>query len=205
MIGDAISWRYTWRIFYHFYLDSDALQVLISQCRTLIQSSTDLTTWNESIYGKYLRFCTEQSMVELRAHWELYLSLDLLPEPQKRALRKSFTSSMKETQKKADQYNMRVVRATGPLISPTAHNADLDLFQSFWSTGVMKGRSYPNPPASHINPMFAYSLGGREFNVHYCTQPVTAFHLAPAVAQSYEVPRSGSHRRFCGCGDESIL
>ena len=190
MIADGISWRYAWRIFYHFYLDSDALQVLLSQCRALVQSSADLTTWNASTYGKYLRFCTERSMTEIRGLWELYLSVDVLPGPQKRALRKSFTSSMKEIQKNADKYDTGMLRAAGPPSSPAVYNSEIDLFRSFWSTGVMKGRSYPNPPAPHVNPMFAYSLGGREFNVHYGTQPLSAFHLAPALAQSYDISRS---------------
>ena len=127
-------------------------------------------------------------MIEIRSHWEHYLSLDVLPEPQKRALRNSFSSSMKETLKHA-QNNTGVVsalKASGPLGIPTGctdNNAQNDLFRSFWSTGVMKGR-FPHPPASHVNPTFTYSLGGQEFNVDSATHAVAAFHLAPVLAQN---------------------
>ena len=60
---------------------------------------------------------------------------------------------------------------------------DDPLFRSFWSTGVMKGRS-PHTPASHVNPTFAYLLGGQEFNVDSATHAVAAFHLAPVLAQN---------------------
>lgn len=47
----------------------------------------------------------------------------------------------------------------------------------------MKGR-FPHPPASHVNPTFAYSLGGQEFNVDITTHAPATFHLAPVLAQN---------------------
>ena len=132
-------------------------------------------------------------MIEIRSHWEHYLSLDVLPEPQKRALRNSFSSSMRETLKFAPNQTGAVsaFRASGPLGIPTSYtdnNAQNDLFRSFWSTGVMKGR-FPHPPASHVNPTFAYSLGGKEFNVDNTTHAAAAFHLAPVLAQNQRSAR----------------
>jgi len=66
-----------WHIFYHFFIDDDSLEVLLSQC--LIHSSEDLTTWNTSSYGKYIRFCTKESMIETNPLSAFHLSPALSP------------------------------------------------------------------------------------------------------------------------------
>ncbi|KAF8958508.1 hypothetical protein BDZ97DRAFT_1762138 [Flammula alnicola] len=185
-VADGVPVNHAWSIFYHFFLDQSSYDLLLAQCRTLIRSSSDMRTWRASKYGKYLRFCTEHSLVEIRRHWSLYLETDGLADKEKKALRESFTSGMKSVRESNRGSVITGLRAAGPLFLSILEESAKS-YTKFWTSGITVSKSSQSTTAPHINPTFAYSLSGRTFNVHYGTDPILAFHLAPVLASIKDV------------------
>jgi hypothetical protein len=181
MIADDVSSVDAWPIFYHFFLDRKSHNILLSQCRTLIQSASDMQAWRSSKYGAYLRLCTEQSLVEVRRHWLLYLETGDLSDKDQKSLKTSFISSMNSVLDKYPEGVWSSVRSAGPVGMTSVLGQGPKSFRAFWTTGVTS-TSTPNTSPPYVNPTFVYSLSGNRFNVHYGTDPIVAFHLAPAVA-----------------------
>ena len=172
--GDA------WPIFYHFFLDRKSYNILLAQCRTLIQSASNMQAWKSSKYGTYLRFCTEHSLAEVRRHWVLYLETGGLSDKDQKALKISFTSSMKSVLDTPDQVPS-ALRSAGPVGMLSIRERGPKSFREFWTTGVISSTSTPKTSPPYVNPTFVYSLSGKRFNVHHGTDPILAFHLAPAM------------------------
>jgi hypothetical protein len=141
-----------------------------------------MQAWRSSKYGAYLRFCTEQSLVEIRRHWVLYLETGDLSDKDQKSLKSSFTSSMNTVLDKHPDGVLSSVRSAGPVDMVSVHEQGTKSFRAFWTTGVTSSTSTPNIRPPYVNPTFVYSLSGNRFAVHYGTDPIVAFHLAPAVA-----------------------
>jgi hypothetical protein len=141
-----------------------------------------MQSWRSSKYGTYLRYCTEQSLVEIRRHWVLYLETGDLSDKGQKSLRTSFTSSMNSVLDKYPEGVLSSVRSAGPVDMVSVHEQGTKSYRAFWTTGVTSSTSTPNVSPPYVNPTFVYSLSGNRFDVHYGTDPIAAFHLAPAVA-----------------------
>ena len=140
-------------------------------------------TWNTSSYGKYIRFCTKESMIEIRQKWEFYLATNNLSKQEKDAQRKSFSSHMKQIREKlGDDIVLTMVRGAGPINQEASVRVGMQVLRTFWEDGFMKGSATGTTISPHVNPTFVYSLSGSEFNVHYRTNPLSAFHLSPALS-----------------------
>ncbi|CAA7259328.1 unnamed protein product [Cyclocybe aegerita] len=184
MIVDGVEAGHTWPIFYHFFLNQASYDVLLAQCRTLVQSSTDMAAWKASKYGKWLHFCDDSSLAHVRRQWTLYLETDAQPRKEKQILKASFTAGMKSVLK-----THAIVSTAGPAAGPLIHTYfenncpnKIKSCSEFWSTGVTAPTLFKDSVNQHVNPTFVYSLSGKKFNVHYGTDPIRAFHLAPAFA-----------------------
>ena len=188
MIIDEIAVVTMWRIFYHFLLDDESLQILLCQCRKLSQCCTNLDTWNASQYGVYLRFSTDHTLMEIKRHWQLYTEMDLLPEKDMQALKETFISSMKSVVVESRGTSVMATRACGPLGQNPAVEATQVSLMSLWTTGVLNRATSPLPPSPHVNPTFVYSRAGRTFNIFPTTDPLSVFHLAPALAETKDGP-----------------
>jgi len=182
MIADGISPVDAWPIFYHFFLDQKTYNILLAQCHTLIQFASNLEVWKSSKYWIYLRFCTEHSLAEIRRHWVLYLETGDLSDKDQKALRTSFNSCMKSVLKNKSDNVVTALRSAGPVGVFSMLELAPKSFREFWTTGVASSRSTAQPSPPYVNPTFVYSLSGKRFNVHYGTNPILAFHLAPAMA-----------------------
>lgn len=180
MAADGVSTTAAWSIFYHFFLNQTEHDILGVHCQTLVQCSIDFDTWKASKYGGYIRFCTEHSFLQVRRHWILYLGFDNLSEGEKQTIRASFTCGMKVTQNiyKGNKV-ITSLRSAGPLFGSSIDEAGKS-HDAFWTTGTTRLNSRSAAQLPHTNPTFVYSLSGNKFNVHYGTDPLTAFHLAPA-------------------------
>ena len=177
MVADGESSLVIWSIFYHFFLDDASLGLLLAQCRKLVQISDDMQTWRASKYGGFLSFCTDHTLAEIRRHWALYLEMEAMPYQKKINLKDNFISSMIAVRYKYSKV-YSAVNAAGPLAAEIIELAP-KLFTKFWSTGVTVGISAHSNPCPHLNPTFVYSASGTKFNVHYGTDPIISFHLAP--------------------------
>ena len=194
MVADGESSLVIWSIFYHFFLDDASLGLLLAQCRKLVQISNDMQTWRASKYGGFLRFCTDHTLGEIRRHWILYLEMETMPGREKIPLKNNFISGMRAAKSKPNAASTSVnhaVNAAGPLASEIFQLAP-KLFGEFWSTGVTVGTSTQSKPCPHLNPTFVYSVAGAKFNVHYGTDPVVSFHLAPIFTSTKDPQESST-------------
>ncbi|CAA7259325.1 unnamed protein product [Cyclocybe aegerita] len=143
-----------------------------------------MVSWKASKYGDWLRFCDDHSLVEVRRHWAQYQEMDDLPQKNKQELEASFASGMKSVLKKVGSTGAPVV-AAGPLsynLLNDRKSSNIETFSEFWSSGVTARSLFSDAIDRCLNPTFVYSRAGKAFNVHYATDPIRAFHLAPYFA-----------------------
>ncbi|KAF9476993.1 hypothetical protein BDN70DRAFT_838420 [Pholiota conissans] len=182
MIVDGVNPETAWSIFYHFFLDESSFNILIAQCRTLLQSSSDMTTWKNSKYGFFIRFCTDRTLSEIRRHWGLYAESKDLSKAKHKAWKASFLSEMETVREHIQRATLTALRSAGPLFM-SVYEAGSKSYTSFWTTGVIKSSSSRVTDTPFANPTFSYSCTGKKLNVHFGTDPISAFFLAPVLAQ----------------------
>ncbi|KAG1860793.1 hypothetical protein F4604DRAFT_1957715 [Suillus subluteus] len=176
-----------WNIFFHFYLDKASHDLLISQCRKLVELSSDLDSWNDGPYGHFLRVCTRDTLTELRRLWQLYVKTTTFSPSEEKAFKSAYAADVKASKTKSG-FVYTSSRAAGPL-SMYALKMAGDHYNIYWETGICS--AVPKRPSeiSHPNPTLAYSMVGDKFGVHYGTDPLSCFHLAEVLA-----PAVGSSR-----------
>ncbi|KAG1879717.1 hypothetical protein F4604DRAFT_1751188 [Suillus subluteus] len=169
-----------WNIFFHFYLDKASHDLLISQCRKLVELSSDLDSWNNGPYGHFLRMCTRDTLAELRRLWQLYVKTTACSPSEAKAFESAYAADVKASKAKF-KFVYTSSRAAGPL-SMYALKMAGDHYNIYWETGICS--AVPKRPSemSRPNPTLAYSMVGDKFGVHYGTDPLSCFHLAEALA-----------------------
>lgn len=148
----------------------------MDQCKKLIQLSDSIETWSASLYGSFLKFSTEHTLVELRRHWKLYIDMHGLPKHRLAAINEAF---VKRSQLSINNYSMYLcsIRSSGPLVA-RALRVVVEQYQTYWKTGVTHSDPLEIKQATFFNPAFAYSLGGEGFHVQNNTDPLVPFHLS---------------------------
>ncbi|GLB37437.1 putative protein with domain of unknown function (DUF4470) [Lyophyllum shimeji] len=177
LVADERSYGIIWNIFFHFYLDENSHSILIEQCKKLVDHSDSLQRWNSSPYGRFIKMSTAYTLMELRRHWSLYIDLQQLPGGRLKAIRAAFKEAFK-TQANKSGILLTTARSTGPLAMQSAQVLT-EQCQRYWRTGVTFSDRSKASAARYLNPTFAYSLEGEGCNVHYGTDPLAIFHLAP--------------------------
>ncbi|KAG1865927.1 hypothetical protein DFJ58DRAFT_863736 [Suillus subalutaceus] len=169
-----------WNIFFHFYLDKASHDLLILQCRKLVELSSDLDSWHNGPYGHFLRMCTRDTLAELRRLWQLYVKTTTFSPSKAKGFKSTYAAGIRASKAKFGLV-CTSSRAAGPL-SMYALKMAGDHYNIYWETGICS--AVPKRPAevSHPNPTLAYSLAGDKFAVHYGTDPLSCFHLAEALA-----------------------
>ncbi|TFK33596.1 hypothetical protein BDQ12DRAFT_766428 [Crucibulum laeve] len=182
MIADDLSSATIWNIFFHFRLDKVSHSTLVEQCKKLIELSETPKKWNASPYASSLRMCTDYSLAELRRHWMLYVDMQGLPKSRLAAISDAFERQSKRNLKKYSA-NLSASRSLGPIWF-RGGNVVSESFRNFWKNGVtfVDGKSITS--ATLLNPTFVYSLGGEGCSLHYGTDPLIPFHLAPLFANT---------------------
>ncbi|KAG2366683.1 hypothetical protein BDR07DRAFT_1373405 [Suillus spraguei] len=154
-----------WNIFFHFFLDKASHDLLISQCRRLVELSGDLDSWNNGPYGHCLRMCTGDTLAELRRLWQLYIKTTTCSPSEAKAFASSYAADVKAS--KADfEFVFTASRAAGPLSMYAIQMAG-DHYNNYWDTGVCSAVAKRPSEASHPNPTFAFSMVGDKFGVHW--------------------------------------
>ncbi|KAG2137193.1 hypothetical protein BD769DRAFT_1664094 [Suillus cothurnatus] len=174
-------------ILFTLLADEASHVLLISQCRKLIDLSSDLDNWHNGPYGHFLRMCTKDTLAELRRLWQLYVKTTTFSPSETKEFKSTYAADVKATKTKTE-FVCVSSRAAGPLAMYALKMAN-DHYNIYWETGICS--SVPKRPSevSHPNPTLVYSLAGDKFAVHYGTDPLSCFHLAEALA-----PAVGSTR-----------
>ncbi|KAF8628200.1 hypothetical protein AX15_004049 [Amanita polypyramis BW_CC] len=180
-----------WNFYYHFFIDSETLDMVLDQCQLLVDLSVDISGWNTSIYGTFLRFCSADSLSALRRHWVLYAGTKSISRDEKASLHAQFRKPSRldgsDSKDKPELTNLTSMRAAGPLWMELK-DLGYKQYKRYWKTGVMFDNPAQVVTAKEINPTFAFSAMGKGFALHYASDPILSFHLAKALA-----PVKGSH------------
>ncbi len=169
-----------WDSFFHMKVDQTTLAAIIDQSRKLLDISSTLQKWEASSYGGVLKFCTANTLPDLRRHWQLWVDYETLSPQRRQETEETFAAGCAAALKKLPGA-APASRAFGPLMAFSLVTANQS-FRQFWTTGTTHTDAKPIKEASHINPTFLYCLGGKGFHVHYGTDPLSLFHLAPDLA-----------------------
>ncbi|KAJ7658957.1 hypothetical protein B0H17DRAFT_343517 [Mycena rosella] len=172
LLADGLDTCTVWSVFFHFYLDKNALLQLTTQCRKLLDIGESLEEWASSTYAAFIRMGTQYTLTELRRHWTFYIDMHNLPVERKNTIRDAFSA------KSRSAADLGIgARSAGPVIDK-ALKVCAAQFMAYWKTGTTFTKPKETAAATFLNPTFVYSLGGEGCYVHYGTDPVAPFHLA---------------------------
>ncbi|KAM6496295.1 hypothetical protein JOM56_009001 [Amanita muscaria] len=178
-----------WNLYFHFFIDGRTLSMILSQCQRLVEVSVDIQSWNDSDYGKFLRFSTTHTLSEVRRHWMLYFETQKLSSTEKKSLHAKFRKgNSADVSGPLYKHNLTSIRSAGPLWM-SLKDLGSRQFDRYWKSGTTFGDDMDIAAAKQINPTFAYSAMGRGFALHYGSDPILSFHLAKGLA-----PLKGSVR-----------
>ncbi|KAH8799250.1 hypothetical protein DL96DRAFT_875403 [Flagelloscypha sp. PMI_526] len=178
-------------IFYHPYLDKVALDLLISQCRSLAAAATSTKTWRESKYGDVIHMTTKRTLVELRALWVKYATMHSLPPAQLTKILTTFKNEFKSTGNSGAASAVSTGRSAGPLMTRAVSTETLaEAFRSFWKTGTTYTDQARISAATLLNPTFVYNRAGVGIGFHYGSDPLMGFHLAPTYGNLLRVKQT---------------
>ncbi|KAF7363875.1 MYND-type domain-containing protein [Mycena sanguinolenta] len=178
-------------IFFHLYLEKEPLALLVSQCRILLDASTTFQNWKESRYGSTLRMSSEYTLTELRGHWDQYAKLHTLPNSQPCTIVAEFKAVLTEYQTHYHGSRSRVYSHTSRSAGPLMHYASeilSECFHDFWKYGTTFISQTRCSAANLLNPTFVYTQLGDGCHVHYGSDPVMPFHLAPIFGNLNAAP-----------------
>jgi hypothetical protein len=163
-----------WEIYYHIFLSTPASELLQALIKRLLLMTDSLNGWHRSTLGSCIQLVNEDTLGQLRGFWARYCTESV---PEKREVQ----IAMEEFRRtKCGEYVVTSARSAGPLFIQALETAPL-LHRQFWEKGVIWGGG---EEAIHTNPtMIVTGVRGTQFAVHYGTEPVLPFHLAPAFAE----------------------
>ncbi|KAI6131242.1 hypothetical protein EV401DRAFT_2254568 [Pisolithus croceorrhizus] len=131
-----------------------------------------MDSWRQGPYSHFIVMCNLDTLSEIGRFWKLWLGASDFNAKQTRRFKERF------------QDVITTIRSAGPL-APVATHAISEQFKRFWATGVTDDGLRNMKPANRVNPTFAFSTpSGDEFSLHYCTDPISGFHLAESLASS---------------------
>ncbi|KAF7363872.1 hypothetical protein MSAN_01045200 [Mycena sanguinolenta] len=187
MVIDDKDAKKIFDIFFHLYLEKEPLALLVSQCRILLGASTTFQCWKESRYGSTLRMSSEHTLTELRRRWDQYAKMHTLPNSQLCRIVADFKAVVTGYQNHHLPAVGHTSRSAGPLM-PHASKILSECFRDFWKYGTTFVSPTRRSAANLLNPTFVYTQDGVGCRVHYGTDPVMPFHLAPIFGNAHAAP-----------------
>ncbi|KAI9056334.1 hypothetical protein FKP32DRAFT_1682302 [Trametes sanguinea] len=176
MVLDDVPQDAMWDIAFHMYLNDRSISTLADQCHKLIACAGTLDSWHASPYGRVIRISSEYTLQELRRLWNLYLETASPGCPRMRGLRSQADDRRKAIWlEQKDSLKWSSARSSEPLSAQSVFVYSQQ-FHHYWKTGTT---SYGGEDLPHVNPTFLQSRRGEGFHIHYGTDPLAPFHLAP--------------------------
>ena len=159
--------------------------MLFDQCRKLISFAVNPETWKAGPYGHFLTTCDTATLAGLRCVWTAYFDTASFSSKQAKQFEQRYTDGMKEMSQRVGPGTTAAARSAGPLALHVQDSVSRQ-FRSYWTSGVtdngVQGKTQAKKRRLSVNPMFAFSIDGDKFAVHYGTDPLSGFHLAEAFA-----------------------
>ncbi|KAI0547822.1 hypothetical protein F4679DRAFT_597235 [Xylaria curta] len=174
-----------WNIYYHMYLDQQALDLLRSQSKMLYELSSTMETWQQSKYGRYLSFCDCATLADVREMWAFYgVERKGAESARFKGRFQSVLDKAKANRRNFVDPGRSSMNLTGMRSASPAHLSCLQdlntLNQHYWKHGTTELKADIRSAATHPNPAFL-TLGDGAV-IHYGTDPLLGFHLAAVDA-----------------------
>ncbi|RYP70723.1 hypothetical protein DL769_004873 [Monosporascus sp. CRB-8-3] len=161
------------------YLNREDLDALCLQAKKLYELSDTMETWQRSPYGRHLAFCDFATLAEVRDMWQFYSVERNGTERQNFERRfESVLQKAKEWRDETAAYHT-AFRSAMPAQMNALKDVD-DLHKHYWKYGSTEQNAKIRAGAKHANPMFL--TWEDESSIHYGTDPLLGFHLAPVYA-----------------------
>ncbi|KAM0427255.1 hypothetical protein ACHAPT_007685 [Fusarium lateritium] len=170
-----------WDAYYHLFVDSETVAIVLQQATKLVSMSKTLEDWNKNIYGRSIKFCDAATLSDVRRVW--IIIKDAAEKCQAGTYWKTFADNVqpsrdcRESMLGQGGINITAMRSAAPL-SLQAGPKLWELSQQYWKDGTVtpKGSDEDTP-----NPLLA-SLLSEDQLLHYGTDPILGFHLATGYA-----------------------
>jgi hypothetical protein len=174
---DEETIEHLWKIWFDVFIEKGSFDIVVDHCTKLVNLSSDLDRWNSSPYSALIKFCTLDTLSQLRRCWEFYT----LKGQDAVKLKPTVLRDMK--QMNATKIGKGIVltsaRSAGVMVMDMVELSHVH-FKSYWETGVTGDDPAEARRSTHVNPSLLHSCSGDTFNLHYGTDPMACFHLAPA-------------------------
>ncbi|KAI5924188.1 hypothetical protein F4810DRAFT_666124 [Camillea tinctor] len=171
-----------WNIYYHLHLDEQSQQLLCSQAKKLYDASETKETWAQSRYGSQFKMCDTATLSEVRKMWDAYKA-NPVGRSEIKALRDRLDAIVHKSREYKNDNPLDLTRINIRAASPAHIAATNDLpklHNHYWQYGSTtmsaEGRErekFPNPTMMTLED---------DAILHYNTDPLLGFHLAPAYA-----------------------
>ncbi|KAJ2917519.1 hypothetical protein MD484_g2895, partial [Candolleomyces efflorescens] len=171
-----------WKIYFDIFVDKASFNLIVSHCKRLLQLSNSLEEWKSGPYGHAIKFCTKDTLDVVRRYWNLYLFNGKNPT----AMKAGVLREMAKVAKSVDGIILTAMRSAG-IMSTKMTTFGPEHFKHYWKHGVTSTEPAEISSADRVNPTLFYSSAGDKFNVHYGTDPIMCFHLAPALAPMQDI------------------
>lgn len=178
-----------WSIFYDIFIDKKTVLLLREQCHKLIEAAANIPTWDASVYARFIKFATVETLNKTRGHWLSYAETLVLSDARQKQLKRIVLAKMKEESSSRIGGSMSAMSSAAPL--SFRFTLSTKTYDQYWKTGITS----PNmtPSSTQLNPTFLFSMAGRQFNLHYGTNPCAAFHLGLTLTKAAYDDSTSSH------------
>ena len=169
-----------WSIFYDLYVDNKTLATIRKHARILFNTSKDMETWIGSPYDQVIRIINIETLSLLRECWLKYATYSDNDRSHTLRFRSQCRQSYDAVPPASTHYELQsLARSFGPRLLNAMLIVEYHV-NHFWKVGTADrlGRL----PELQCNPLAVYSASGNDrFSLHYLTNPLTGFHLGPAI------------------------
>lgn len=156
------------------------LKMLQTQAQKLLFWAESIDTWNDTSYGRYIRFCDQLTLDRVKRCWSYYSISSLASEfrDQQQSLKKQWQTA-KDHERERNGTSGSVLtglRSTAPFIFDSREHVE-NSHRTYWATGTTEGKT----AASMFNPMFGWVH--KTMILHHGTDPLLGYHQSIAYAE----------------------
>ncbi|TFK74173.1 hypothetical protein BDN72DRAFT_103167 [Pluteus cervinus] len=182
-----------WEIHYNMRLDQESSSLLIKQCKKLIRFATDLTSWQNSPYGKVLRMSTSHTLSVVCHLWTRYAQFENHSGPVADQLEKK-RKAVAQGLISRPGWNLSASPCAGAFFTYVNPLGSVH-YNEYWETGFSTHTLGRKHTPKYLNPTLAFSsTRPQEWPLLPGSDPLMSFHLATAFAGIEGEPTNGACR-----------
>ncbi|KAF2823611.1 hypothetical protein CC86DRAFT_422601 [Ophiobolus disseminans] len=184
--AEGIRTPVLWNIYYHVFINLDALHLIQTQAKKLLTHTKSMEIWQQSKYANIVRFCDSTTLKSVAKLWELYA----INQSQK-SLYREIQERLKRQWNAAKRYQAGRTPGGGFILdglrsrAPLLGEGLLDVsarYHSHWKRGTCFEDRTMIQEMTIANPLLVCERAG--LMLHYGTTPTAGFHLSSMYARS---------------------